>query len=528
MRTVYRNGVVHASGPIAPTALLVEDGLIAWLGPDGDAPGDVDEVVDLDGALVTPGFVDANVRALETGLTAAGVELSGASSLVEALDLLAAAADVHGLVVASGWDETGWPEGRPPTPEEVSRAVAGRQAYVVRADGRSAVVTAELADGAGCRNRAGWAEGLVFGPAHAAARSAVRLADPERRAAFVRVGLWALAASGVVSVHEHSTPELDTRDGLAQMLAESADPWSGLPEVVGYRVELCGDADDARRLAEEVPGLVGVGTPPVDGTLEARSAALRMPYADADHGTLGELALTAEQIANHVGAATRAGLQAVVPVVGDRAMSEVLLGFQAAADVEGVPAIRAARHRLENAAMIDTPALARILLMGLTVSVQPLLDVASGRRRERFTRRLGPARVAGLSPYADLVGAGIPVAFGSASPMGRVEPWAAIRAAAVRQEPSQRLSSQAAFAAHTTGGYLAAGRAGRGELLPGTPASFAAWRLPSGHAQSFGRGDPEARAGLDRGVLPDLSDLDGLPLCVCTVRDGVVLHRETE
>lgn len=528
MRTVYRNGVVHASGPTPPTALLVQDGLIAWLGADEDAPTDVDEVVDLDGGLVTPGFVDANVHALETGLTAASVELSGASSLTEALDLLAAADDVHGVVVAAGWDETGWPDGRTPTPEEVARAVAGRQAYVVRADGRSAVVTAELADRAGCRDRSGWSDGLVFGSAHAAARAAVRTGDPERRAAFVRLGLWALAASGVVSVHEHSSPELDTREGLAEMLAESADPRSGMPEMVGYRMELCEDADDARRIAEEVPGLAGIGTPPVDGSLETRSAALRMPYADAGGEARGELALTAEQIANHVGAATRAGLQAVVPVVGDRAMAEVLLGFQAAADVEGVPAIRGARHRLENAAMIDTPALARILLMGLTVGVQPLLDVASGRRRERYARRLGPARVAGLSPYADLVGAGIPVAFGSGSPMGPVEPWAAVRAAAVRQEPSQRLSPQAAFLAHTVGGWSAAGRTGCGEVIPGAPASFAVWRLPSGRVVGTERLGADGRAGVNLGVLPDLSDAVALPVCVCTVRDGVVLFRETD
>ncbi len=45
----------------------------------------VDEVVDLDGALVTPAFVDAHAHLSQTGAALRGVDVSGAPSLAVAI-----------------------------------------------------------------------------------------------------------------------------------------------------------------------------------------------------------------------------------------------------------------------------------------------------------------------------------------------------------------------------------------------------------------------------------------------------------
>lgn len=520
MRTVYRNGVLHARGPVVPTALVVDDARISWVGTDDEAPAEADDVVDLDGALVTPGLVDAHVHVLETGLATLAADLSGAASLQDALDRLAAAPAPGGVVLAYGWDESGWPERRPPTGEEVERAVGGAPAYVARAGLDVAVVSAALADAAGCRDAPGWADGVVAGRAHALARATLRAGDDGRREELVRAGLGVFAANGVVSVHEFSDPALDTRAGLAALLAMTSDAASGLPEVVGYRTELCEDAGQVRRLAEEIPGLTGVVGGWLDGHLGSRAAALRAPYADVEPPTRGDLLLTAEQVANHVGAATRAGLQAALNVVGDRAMAEALLGIQAAAEVEGVDGIHAAGHRLETAEMIDTPALARILLLGLTVSARPTHDAAWGGPDGAYARLLGPVRAANLNPFADLVWAGVPVAFGSGSPATPADPWAAIGAAVHHHEPSQRLTAAAAFRAHTAAGRRAGRRPDAGVLRAGGAATFAVWRdavLSPG----------ERRGPLPELLLPDLADGRQRPVCVRTVRDGVVLFAET-
>jgi hypothetical protein len=59
-RTLYRNGVVHSASHPFAQALMVEDGVITWLGDEDTADQmDASETIDLDGALVTPAFVDA-------------------------------------------------------------------------------------------------------------------------------------------------------------------------------------------------------------------------------------------------------------------------------------------------------------------------------------------------------------------------------------------------------------------------------------------------------------------------------------
>lgn len=520
MRTVYRNGVVHARGPVVPTALAVDDARVSWIGTDDEVPGGADVVVDLDGALVTPGLVDAHVHVLETGLATVATDLFDTTSLADALDRLAGARACGGVVVGYGWDDARWPERRPPTAEEIERAVRGAPAYVARAGLGSAVVSSALAEAAGCRDAAGWAEGEVVGPAHARARAALRACGDGRREELVRAGLRAFAARGVVSVHEFSEPDLDTRAGLADLLTLTADAACGLPEVVGYRTELCEEAGQVRRLAEEVPGLTGVSAGPLDGPFAPLAAALRVPYAGVEPPTRGTLALTAEQVANHVGAATRAGLQAALEVVGDRAMAEALLGVQAAAEVEGVDRMHAAGHRLETAEMIDTPALARILVLGLTVCGRPVHDAAWGGPGGAYGRLLGPVRAANLNPFADLVAAGVPLAFASGSPAMPVDPWAAIRAAVHHREPGQRLPAAVAFRAHTGSGHRAARRPGTDALRAGGPATFAIWR-------GVARSGSERGTGFPAMPLPDLDGGQSRPICVRTVRDGVVLHDET-
>lgn len=537
--TLYRNGVIHSSADPFAQALLVDDGVVAWLGDDDTADGlaaRADEVVDLDGALVAPAFVDAHVHVLETALALESVHLAadaGVRSLADALDAVARAARERPVdqqdvpLLGFGWDELAWPERRPPTRHELDAAAGGAPVYLARVDVHSAVVSTALARSAGLEDLPGWSDdGRVEREAHHAAREAARRVSDERRTALYRRALTHAASQGVASVHEQSAPFIDTRAGLVELLATTADPASGLPLVVGYRGERCVTVDDARALLEAVPGLTGIGGDlNVDGSLGSHTAALRAPYADADGS--GVLYLSAEEICNHVTAVTRAGLQGGFHVIGDRAMDEVVLGLRAAADVEGVEAIGRAGHRLEHAEMVDAPTLASLILLGVRLSVQPAFDAAWGGDGGMYAQRLGAGRAAALNPLADLAGAGVPLAFGSDSPVTPVSPWAGVRAAVLHRAPEQRISARAAFRASTRGGWRLAGldHTGAGELRVGAPAHLAVWRAdhlvvqaPDGRLASW---STDARSGTP--LLPYLGPDAPEPQCLRTVRDGVVL-----
>src|SRR5262249_60758368 len=98
---------------------------LLWVGRATDAlPAEPDRVVELAGAWVAPVFVDAHVHATQNGLALSQLDLAGARSLAEALDAVEVEARRQRgrAVIGTGWDDTRWPEHRPPAPTEPDRA----------------------------------------------------------------------------------------------------------------------------------------------------------------------------------------------------------------------------------------------------------------------------------------------------------------------------------------------------------------------------------------------------------------------
>ena len=79
-----------------------------------------------------------------------------------------------------------------------------------------------------------------------------------------------------------------------------------------------------------------------------------------------------------------------------------------------------------------------------------------------------------------------------------------MQAAVHHKTPGQGLTPEAAFTAHTEGGWQAAGVTGAGTLTVGAPATYAVW-------------DRE----------PDLTPGATLPTCLRTVHNGHTLHQDT-
>src|SRR4051794_9929677 len=130
MRTLYRGGAVYSPDDPFATALMVDGDTVAWTGSDEAATAQAasaDAVVDLEGALVTPAFVDAHVHVTETGLALGGVDVRSARSVGDVLAAVeqAAPANRGRPVLAHGWDERNPAEGRPPPPPGLDPAPFG-------------------------------------------------------------------------------------------------------------------------------------------------------------------------------------------------------------------------------------------------------------------------------------------------------------------------------------------------------------------------------------------------------------------
>ncbi|MFI9638544.1 amidohydrolase [Micromonospora sp. NPDC051925] len=513
--TLYRGAVLHCPAEPSATALLVRDGRIAWLGVDADAPA-ADRVVDLDGALVTPAFVDAHVHATDTGLALSGLDLSSvrsAGELLAAVSAFAAGLPADGVLLGHGWDESGWADRRLPDAGELDRAAGGRRVYLSQASIHSALVSSALlaacpqAAGAAGFDASGWLRRDAHHVVRAVAQGSV---GRGQRVAAQRVALAHAASLGIAAVHECGGPEISDEEDFTGLLALSG---AGLPEVYGYWGELSGAAR-ARDL-----GAVGAGGDLfADGALGSRTAHVSAAYRDGQG--CGHGYLSVDQVRDHLLDCAAHGMQGGFHAIGDAAISTVLAGFAAVAARLGTDRVRAARHRVEHAELMNKRLIAGFVEFGVVASMQPAFDRLWGGAGRMYESRLGLDRSWESNPMGAMHSVGVALAFGSDSPVTPLDPWGGVRAAAAHHNPSQRMSVRAAFAAHTRGGWRAVRLDNEGVLALGAPATFAVWSSPAGVERGLPvllAQDPELRGP---------SDPTPLPVCRRTVLRGEVIYEE--
>lgn len=509
--TCYRGGTIDTPTDPHATALLVADGAISWIGADADAPT-ADRTVDLDGALVTPAFVDAHVHTTDTGLASTGLDLSHTRSAGQLLDAVATAAagtPDDAVLLGHGWDDSTWQEPTLPDADALASAAGGRLVYLTQASMHSALCSrpllaaAEAGHAAGYDN-SGWlrreahhvARVVAFGSIGAAQRRQVQTAALRRAASL-----------GIAAVHECGGPGISSEADFRSALGLSGD---GLAEVYGYWGEL-GAAARAREL-----GAVGAGGDLfADGALGSQTAHLREPYLDTSQpDACGHGYLNVEQVLDHLLACHEHGLPGGFHAIGDAALATVLAGFAAAAEKFGAERLRTGRHRIEHAELVDRHMVARLVEFGIVASVQPAFDRLWGGETQMYARRLGVARSLASNPFGSMHSVGVSLAFGSDSPVTPLDPWGTVRAAASHHNPAYRMGVRAAFAAHTRGGWRAVGQDHHGVLVPGAPATFAVWDTPAGRDGSL----PALLSGQEAQHGPQ--DPTPLPQCRRTVLRG--------
>ncbi|WP_436789058.1 amidohydrolase [Yinghuangia sp. YIM S10712] len=526
---LLRNGNVYSPADPFATAMVVEDGTVAWIGAEGAAEAHVsaaDQVLDLDGALVAPAFVDSHVHLTATGLALTGLDLGGREA-GPGLDRIAAyAGSLSGdaAVLGQGWDDGSFGDA-PPEVAELDRAVGERPAYVSRVDVHSALASSALrAQVAGLAGMDGFhPTGPLRGAAHHAVREAAFAALTTAQRSAAQQAARAKAASvGIGTLVECAGPQITGEEDLALVLASAREAG---PDVVAYWGEAVQSAQQARELVTRL-GVRGLaGDLFADGSIGSHTACLHASYEDRPEGR-GLAHLSPEQVAAHLLACTEAGVQAGFHAIGDAAVDAVVAGVRAAADRFGAAAVRALRHRIEHAEMISADAVAAFAEFGLFASVQPAFDAAWGGPDGMYVRRLGKERAARMNPFADLNRAGVPLAFGSDAPVTPFDPWGTVRAAAFHRTEEQRISVRAAFTAHTRGGHRALGRDDEGVLVPGAPATYAVWRTGELTVQAPDRRVSAWSTDPSSGTpgLPDVSPGQDLPVCVRTVVRGRTVY----
>ncbi len=518
-------GLPDAAGARATAVAYAGDRIIA-VGSDADVlaiTGHDSPVVDLRGRVVVPGFRDPHAHPLGEGLDAAKVLVGGEPDLRAGMRRLSDASsrlDPDAWLLAR-YDQTRWAEPRHPSRDDLDRAIPDRPVLLMHVSGHAvaanslalalAGVGEGTADAAGRwsveRDRHGEPTGVVVGTdawslfqAAVPAPSAVDLVE-----AILGAGAR-LAADGVVAASDADlgSDGVGLDGALAAYVAaaaggrlrQSIDLMPGL-------VRLSGPGEPPPS-----PGEVGAGIPEAlrehlrvraaklkaDGAMTTRTAWLREDYADAP-GWRGLPVGDDGALASRIRLAHAAGWQVCTHAIGDAGTDAVLDALDAVEADGGAGTVRARRHRIEHAMLLDDAAIGRAARLGATLSMQPEFVAWAG---DTYRARLGDARAARMNRYRSVLDAGIPVAFGSDRPVVPGAPLAGI-AAAVRHagpsgrslDPSEAASAAEALHAWTAGAARAAGvegEAGRIEVgmradlvvLSGDPTDPAAWARSRG------------------------------------------------
>ncbi|MCI5094696.1 MAG: amidohydrolase [Rhodobacteraceae bacterium] len=213
----------------------------------------------------------------------------------------------------------------------------------------------------------------------------------------------------------------------------------------------------------------------MDGVIEARTALMLEDYPDHP-GERGTRLHSPEEFAAVICEADRLGFQISVHAVGDGAVSAVLDGYQAARDNNGS---RDARHRIEHIEQIALSDIARFRDLGVIASFQPPHCPGAGVfPLEPSLSITGQKNWHRAFLWRDMAEAGVRLCFSSDWPVAPLSPIAGIACAMSRQPwhpdlSDQRLPIEQVLHAYTAGGAYASHLEDRlGTLAPGMAADI--------------------------------------------------------
>lgn len=469
-RRPLAQGIAWRAGRLV--AVGTRDEVLAWSGPRT-------RVVEAPQACALPGFHDAHLHLTQHGLELEQVGLADAATLDQGLERVAAAA--AGLpegrwILGAGFALQRW--GVSGLRRADLDRVAPRHPVLLRSqDHHSAWAnTAALAlagigaatedpdGGVIVRDADGEPSGLLL---EAALELVWDVVPPPDAAALGRALDAAgrdLAAHGITTVHHMAYEAPSHWRALASRASRvdgSAFPlrvWACIPQADLERAAAIG-------LATGQGGdhfAIGGAKFFADGALGSRTAWMLQPYGE---GGVGMVEDGPEVLTERFALAARTGFAPVTHAIGDAANRAVIAALEATA-----PAWRAAglRPRVEHAQHLHADDVARLAALGAVASLQPIhltFDAAS-------VRALLSDRLDRAYRTRDLLDAGVPLAFGSDTPVAPPDVLAGLRAAVGRLGADglelgvgQALTVHEALAAYTTGAAFAIGRERRSGML---------------------------------------------------------------
>jgi predicted amidohydrolase YtcJ len=426
-------------------------------------------VIDLQGNLTLPGFIDDHTHFIEGGFHLLSADLRDAATPAEFSERIKnqAAKLPKGRWIRGGdWDHERW-GGELPTREWIDKFTADNPVFVTRLDGHMGLANSAALKLAGLGKETPSPSGgtIVKDPLSGEptgvlkddAMSLVYKVIPDETDAEYEEALQAslnyAASVGVTSVQDITSwrdYEIYKRFKDANRLTVRVyartpmSQWQRQAEIVRQQ----GAGDHWLKLG----GLKAF----MDGSLGSTTALFFEPFTDApnNRGLMLEANTPEGKLKETMKQADKAGLQCSIHAIGDRA-NHLLLDYFAAIEQENGKRDR--RFRIEHAQHLLPDDLARFAKLGVIPSMQPYHAADDGRWAEK---RIGKERIKTTYAFRSLLDAGAVLTFGSDWFVAPLSPLLGIHAAVTRQTidgknpqgwvPKQKITVEEAIRAYTS------------------------------------------------------------------------------
>ncbi|MCE4268825.1 amidohydrolase [Rhodococcus globerulus] len=433
---IYINGdikTMDGSGSVAPTAMASKDGRFVAVGSDAEitvlAGPDV-EIVDLDGAVVVPGFIETHLHPMMWGLMLGDVEATtGACPTIDAVvAALAARAETTPpgeAIQAWGFDDSLVAEDRGLTTADLDRASTQHPILVRHLSAHGIYVNSLALEMAGITQATVDPEGGVIVrdadgtptgelceiPAMSLVHNLAPAMDPGASKLALLRAQDVMASVGVTSFHD------------MYVTSEMYDAYRELDDEGELRLRARlylghGVHDQLGELADSTSHVAVGGVKLIsDGSIQLHTAALSEPYHDLGGCHCGGMAIPSGALDALVSEHHGAGRQVAIHTNGDQAIDHALDAIALAK--AAYPDIDIA-HRLEHVQTLREDQIRRMVEVGVVASIFVNHVYYWGdRHRDRF---LGPGRGERISPVASVVAAGLPYGLHCDCPVTPVNP----------------------------------------------------------------------------------------------------------
>lgn len=439
--------------------MAIHNGRVIALG-NGDYlqyfPESAEEILDLEGHTVLPGFIDSHTHLVQTGLDMMAIDLSDCKSIEDIQDRIQFYVQRHNggsIIYGHGLDETHLKERRLPDRRDLDCCSSDIPIWLNRVEYHTAIVNSRalhmssipfnlkgierdanrLPTGRFTSEASAWIRNFMLSRITAEERmeGVSRAVD-----SFLSVGVTTVACmEGGYLFHD--------LDAEFIHLHRNSFP---------VDISLYYQTLDVQKVVKMGLDRIG-GCIFIDGSFGSRTAAIFGNYADAtdSNGTLYFDQLTLNEFFIR---ATASNLQIAVHAIAGRAIEQVLTAYEAAWEANGPFKIR---NRIEHFELPEPDHIRRAAKLGLLISVQPAYEYYWGGEGGMYEKRLGRKVSDRTNPYRTMIDSGLILAGGSDCDVTPCNPILGIHAAVNHPKPQHRVTVHEAVAMFTVNGAIGLG-----------------------------------------------------------------------